>query len=69
MKIMLIDDEVTIENASIDDILNFAMNLISDGIGLCGHDILRNQTAVQVLKTVPKAIADGYKRNEEREDE
>lgn len=60
MKIMLIDTEMTVEDASIDDMLNFALNLISDAISLCEDDPLRNSLAVDILKNVPKAISNGY---------
>lgn len=64
MKIQLIDDNISIENASIEDILNFAMNLISDAISLCSDDIARDLLRCDILQAVMQSINDGYKNSD-----
>ena len=64
MKIQLIDNNVLIENASIEDILNFAMNLISDAVSLCSDDITRDLLRCDILQNVMQAIKDGYKNSD-----
>ena len=64
MKIQLIDDNISIENASIEDILNFAMNLISDAISLCSDDIARDLLRCDILQAVMQAIKKGYKNSD-----
>lgn len=64
MKIQLIDNNVLIENASIEDILNFAMNLISDAVSLCSDDIQRDLLRCDILQAVMEAIKDGYKNSD-----
>lgn len=64
MKIQLIDDDILIENASIADILNFAMNLISDAVSLCHDDIARDLLRCDILHVVLQAIKDGYKNSD-----